>query len=157
MCVRITYFPPQIFTATKTFKKSFKVGNKFKTTTCNFKINYSGDNATEDGSSVSCSYAGEKKKDVVTSKPETFLTVPLGDVTGTLFKAEVKFTFSKKKNKNSKTSLTSVVTLPYAGMLSALIAENIVKSQVMLQLEQQHCGAQQRTLSFTGLVHTTLS
>merc|ERR1712243_363089 len=85
----------EIFTATD--KITVKVNGKKKTATCDFKIEYSGDSATEDGSSVSCSYSGEKNKDVVTSKSETFLTVPLGDVTGTLFKAEVKFTFSKKK------------------------------------------------------------
>merc|ERR1711942_529756 len=100
----------EIFTTTD--KISVKVNGKKKTATCNFKINYSGDSATKDGSSVSCSYAKEnKKKDKVDSTTKTYSFI-LGDVTS-LFTAEVTFTFSKSKNKNSKTVLNDVVSVPF--------------------------------------------
>ena len=99
-----------------------KVNGKKKTATCNFKINYSGDSATKDGSSVSCSYAKENKnKDKVDSTTKTYSFI-LGDVTD-LFTAEVKFTFSKNKKKDSKTVINTVVSTPFAGMLSALVAK----------------------------------
>merc|ERR1711942_510958 len=100
----------EIFTTTD--KISVKVNGKKKTATCNFKINYSGDSASEDGSSVTCSYAKEnKKKDKVDSTTKTYSFI-LGDVTS-LFTAEVTFTFSKSKNKNSKTVLNDVVSVPF--------------------------------------------
>merc|ERR1712002_590201 len=58
----------EIFTATD--KITVKVNGKKKTATCDFKINYSGDSATQDGSSVSCSYNKENRnKDKVDSTP----------------------------------------------------------------------------------------
>ena len=125
-------FSPQIFTATKSFnvKVQYKDGKKTKTKTtactCDIKINYSGDSASKAGSSVSCSYAKENKKlDSVTSTAKTYSFI-LGDVTA-LFTAEVKFTFSKSKKKDSKTVFNTVVSTPFAGMLSVLVAKNIVK------------------------------
>merc|ERR1712013_576532 len=58
----------EIFTAKRSFKVKLK-NNKQKTTTCDFKINYSGDSASKSGSSVSCSFDNEdKKKDEKKSK-----------------------------------------------------------------------------------------
>merc|ERR1712243_439197 len=51
----------EIFTATRSFKVKLK-NNKQKTTTCDFKIEYSGDSASKAGSSVSCSFNNEVKK-----------------------------------------------------------------------------------------------
>merc|ERR1712168_43324 len=102
-----------VFTATKTFQG--KVGNKKKTITCDFKINYSGDSASKAGTTVDCSYANEnKKKDVVKSTKKKMSFGPLGDVTA-LFSANVEFTFSKSKKKNSVTKLNNVESIPYAG------------------------------------------
>merc|ERR1712243_1904 len=101
----------EIFTATD--KITVKVNGKKKTATCDFKINYSGDSATEAGSSVSCSYNKENRnEDKVDSTTKTYSFL-LGDVADTLFTAEVEFTFSKKKKQNSKTSLDSVVSVPF--------------------------------------------
>jgi len=103
-----------VFTATKTFQG--KVGSKKKTITCEFKIDYSGDSASKAGTTVDCSYANEnKKKDEVKSTTKTMSVGPLGDVAGTLFSAEIKFTFSKKKGKNSVTKLNTVGSVPYTG------------------------------------------
>jgi len=101
----------EIFTASKSFKA--KVGKKQKTVPCDFKINYSGDSASKAGTSVDCSYA--KNKDEVKSTTKTMSFGPLGDVTGTLFNAEIKFTFSKKKNKNPVTKLVAVNSIPFTG------------------------------------------
>merc|ERR1712002_1236819 len=100
----------EIFAATD--KITVKVNGKKKTATCDFKIKYSGDSATEDGSSVSCSYNKENRnKDKVDSTTKTYSFL-LGDLDA-LFTAEVEFTFSKKKKQNSKTSLMSVVSVPF--------------------------------------------
>merc|ERR1712183_1087204 len=103
-----------VFTATKTFKG--KVGKNTKTITCDFEINYSGDSASKAGTTVDCSYPNENKnKDEIKSITKTYSFGPLGDVTGTLFSAAVKFTFSKTKKKNSVTKLSTVTSSPYAG------------------------------------------
>ena len=121
-------FSPQIFTATKSFnvKVQYKDGKKTKTKnpvcTCDIKINYSGDSASKADTSVSCSYPNQNKKlDEVKSTTKTYSFI-LGDVTA-LFTAEVKFTFSKSKKKDSKTVINTVVSTPFAGMLSALVAK----------------------------------
>merc|ERR1712055_820710 len=94
-----------VFTTSKTFQG--KVGSKKKTITCDFEIDYSGDSATKAGTTVDCSYANENKnKDVVKSTKKVMSVGPLGDVAGTLFSAEVSFTFSKNKKKDS---------VPYTG------------------------------------------
>merc|ERR1712179_521326 len=79
-----------VFTTSKTFQG--KVGSKKKTITCDFEIDYSGDSATKAGTTVDCRYASENKN-----------------------KDEVKFTFSKKKKKNSVTKLNAVNSVPYTG------------------------------------------
>merc|ERR1711970_1162021 len=95
-----------VFTATKTFTGKDKKGKNKKTITCEIEID----------SSVDCSVNNENKnKDEIKSATKTFSVGPLGDVTGTLFSAEVKFTFSKNKRKNSVTKLTAVNSSPYAG------------------------------------------
>merc|ERR1712212_237949 len=105
-----------VFTATKTFIGKDKKGKNKKTITCEIKIDYSGDSADKAGTSVDCSYPNENKKnDEIKSTTKTLNFGPLGDVTGTLFSAEVKFTFSKNKKKNSVTKLNDVESVPYAG------------------------------------------
>ena len=129
-CLLLTPFSPQIFTATKTFKVKVKYQDKNKqktktaTCTCDFKIKYSGDSASKAGSSVDCSYPNEiKKTDTVTSTTKTMSFI-LGDVAANLFTVEVKFSFSKNKKKDSKTVINTVVSAPFAGMLSALLAKH---------------------------------
>merc|ERR1711970_366746 len=105
-----------VFTATKTFTGKDNKGKNKKTITCEIEIDYSGDSASKAGTSVDCSYPNENKnKDQIKSTTKTFTFGPLGDVTGTLFSAEVKFTFSKTKKKNSVTKLSTVTSSPYAG------------------------------------------
>merc|ERR1712183_75718 len=105
-----------VFTATKTFTGKDKKGKNKKTITCEIEIDYSGDSADKAGTSVDCSVNNEnKKKDEIKSTTKTFSVGPLGDVTGTLFSATVKFTFSKTKKKNSVTKLSTVTSSPYAG------------------------------------------
>merc|ERR1712212_40103 len=105
-----------VFTATKTFIGKDKKGKNKKTITCEIEIDYSGDSADKAGTSVDCSYPNENKnKDEIKSTTKTFTVAPLGDVTATLFSAEVKFTFSKTKRKNSVTKLSSVKSVSYAG------------------------------------------
>merc|ERR1712212_375814 len=103
-----------IYTATRTFKA--KVGKKQKVTTCEFEISYNGDGVLKAGTSVDCSYENENKKnDEVKSTKKTMSFGPFGDVAGTLFTAEVEFTFSKKKKKNSVTKLNDAVSVPFTG------------------------------------------
>merc|ERR1712212_287875 len=91
-----------VFTATKTFTGKDKKGKNKKTITCEIKID--------------CSVNNENKnKDEIKSTTKTFTVGPLGDVTGTLFSADVKFTFSKTKRKNSVTKLSNVKSVSYAG------------------------------------------
>merc|ERR1712055_464411 len=104
-----------VFEATKTFTaKDSK--NKNKKVTCDITIDYSGDSASKADTSVDCNVVNENKnKDDVKSTTKTFSVGPLGDVTGTLFSADVKFTFSKTKRKNSVTKLSTVKSVSYAG------------------------------------------
>merc|ERR1711931_305243 len=105
-----------VFTATKTFTGKDKKGKNKKTITCEIEIDYSGDSADKAGTSVDCSVNNENKnKDEIKSITKTYSFGPLGDVTGTLFSAAVKFTFSKTKKKNSVTKLSTVKSLPYTG------------------------------------------
>merc|ERR1712183_93867 len=105
-----------VFTATKTFIGKDKKGKNKKTITCEIEIDYSGDSATKTGTREDSSYPNENKnKDEIKSITKTYSFGPLGDVTGTLFSAAVKFTFSKTKKKNSVTKLSTVTSSPYAG------------------------------------------
>ena len=92
-----------------------KVGKTKKTATCTFTISYTGDTVSQSDSKVKCTIAWPKSSALAKSLKKTFT---LGDVTETVFTAEVSFKLDKKKKKpagTTKTILNSITTAPVTG------------------------------------------
>merc|ERR1712236_42063 len=100
----------EVFTSQASFV--VKVGKTKKTATCTFTISYTGDTVSQSDSKVKCSIAWPKSSALSKSLKKTFT---LGDVTDTVFTAEVSFKLDKKKKKpagTTKTILNSITTAP---------------------------------------------
>merc|ERR1712215_59884 len=98
----------EVFTSQASFV--VKVGKTKKTATCTFTISYTGDTVSQSDSKVKCSIAWPKASALSKSLKKTFT---LGDVTDTVFTAEVSFKLDKKKKKpagTTKTILNSITT-----------------------------------------------
>ena len=103
----------QVFTSQASFL--VKVGKTKNTTTCTFTISYTGDTVSQSDSKVKCSIAWPKSSALSKSLKKTFT---LGDVTETVFTAEVSFKLDKKKKKpagTTKTILNSITTAAVTG------------------------------------------
>merc|ERR1712025_1189623 len=80
------------YTASRSF--TVKVGKTKKTANCDFTISYTGDTASKPDSSVKCSVNWPKNSKLDFSKTLSFT---VGDVTGTVFTAEVSFTSARRR------------------------------------------------------------